>query len=352
MKKQKILLPEEFRFSHEYCFFLHDVLTGILVQGEKAGIYRSVDIKAKNAEELNSLEGLRGNELIEWMKAHGYKDKAFELYEKRITAALLSDMCHFIYEALNCSKKAKLTVTYALLRKPFRDNLLCLERLLTEPEEFFVWFEKEKLDGLDMQKYPKEIKMKIIEKVFKEIKYPSALTPELIYGLRYDKEAVYGFDSLWNKATHLITTNKHIKTEDANFNFVFSDSDSYRSQWEHLYSMLPLLLFYTNQVVEKLVKRIIGYTKDNFDFTEMKMVIGLALWANQGPWKMNEDNLSKYVASMKEKLKFPCPFCKSAIIDCGQDIEKIFSLYKAKCPNCKKVIDVEKQLASINEVDY
>lgn len=352
MKKQKIILPEEFHFSHEYCFFLHDVLTGMLVHGEKAGIYRSVEIKLKNEEELNSLEGLSGVDLIEWMKNHGYSDKAFELYEKRITAALLSDMCHFIYEALNCSKKGKLTVTYALLRKPFRDNLLCLERLLTEPSDFFSWFEKEKIDGLDMQRYPKEIKMKIIENVFKEIKYPSAFTPELIYGLRYDKETEYGFDSLWNKATHLITTNKYIKTESSNFNFVFSDSDSHESQWRHLYSMLPMLLFYTNLVVEKLVKRIVGHVKDEFDFTEMKMVIGLVLWANQGPWKMNMESLNNYLIMVKEKLKFPCPFCKSTILDCGQDIKRILILNKMKCPNCKKTIDVEKQLASSNVVDY
>jgi hypothetical protein len=35
----KSVMPDEFRFSHEYCVFLHDVLADIVVSGEKGRIF-------------------------------------------------------------------------------------------------------------------------------------------------------------------------------------------------------------------------------------------------------------------------------------------------------------------------
>lgn len=140
--KQKVALPAEFRFCHNYCFFLHDQLVETLISGEKAKIFR-IRIKHKGKSEADEMANYSGEGLVDWLEAHGYKNEVRKLYYKQVCAALLSDLLHFIYEALQCSRKGKLTVAYALLRKPLKDNLFLLEWLLARPTDFLKRFEGE-----------------------------------------------------------------------------------------------------------------------------------------------------------------------------------------------------------------
>lgn len=55
-------LPEEFRFSHNFCFFLHDQLVETLKAGEKAGIF---DVQLAGEHPIP--ETLEGEHLFEWL---------------------------------------------------------------------------------------------------------------------------------------------------------------------------------------------------------------------------------------------------------------------------------------------
>ena len=135
-------LPEEFEFSHWYSIFLHDQLVETLKSAEEANVFNST-IKFKDESHGKAVEGLSGEEFIEWLEGNGYKTDVVVLYYKQLCAALLSDFLHFIYESLKCSRKGKLTVAYALLRKPLKENLFYMEWLLARPGEFLERFEEE-----------------------------------------------------------------------------------------------------------------------------------------------------------------------------------------------------------------
>ena len=68
---------------------------------------------------------------------------------------------------------------------------------------------------------------------------------DYLYEIRYDKTKLYGLESMWNKANHLITSCKNYSTEDMNLNFVFSQENDKINQWESFYTLLPGLLMHT-----------------------------------------------------------------------------------------------------------
>src|SRR5262245_53205191 len=112
-------IPEEHKFAHEYCFFLHDILADIVVSGEQEKIFHHT-FQIRNEADAEQIQKRSGEDLADWMEHNGYFTELQEANKRHICIALLSDFCHFIYEALNCSKKGKLTVSFALLRKPLK----------------------------------------------------------------------------------------------------------------------------------------------------------------------------------------------------------------------------------------
>jgi hypothetical protein len=221
---ERNFLPEDLQFAHDYCLFLQDVLVNLVVEGEAKHIFtHRFDIT--NVADGEQIAQKSGDELVEWMKDNGYDAVWREVTRKHICVALLSDFCHFIYEALQCSRKGKLTVTFALLRKPLKENLFYFEWMLADPTDFANRFHMTLANGkssLPLPKdLPKERRLEIIRGAMTKTKNGGYASPEFIYELRYDKRCTYGFEQLFQKATHLVTTfTAH--TEGENFNFIFS----------------------------------------------------------------------------------------------------------------------------------
>lgn len=92
-----------------------------------------------------------------------------------------------------------------------------------------------------------DYKKEVIESSINHIPYP-VFEGDFIYNLRYSKKEEYGLEKLWQKATHIVTTNQHYQTETGNLNFVFSTSKGKQEQWNYLYLILPCVLFYAFQV--------------------------------------------------------------------------------------------------------
>ncbi len=134
-------IPKPYRFAHNFAFYLHDTLVHHLVSGEQAGIFNlHFELPSNTDFDIEGFNRLHGEELWQWLEDNDHIWVLDEMVYRQTLAAVLSDLCHFVFEALCCSQKAKLTVTYALLRKPFRENLLILEWLLGDPEGFCTTF--------------------------------------------------------------------------------------------------------------------------------------------------------------------------------------------------------------------
>lgn len=328
-------LPDEFRFSHDYCFFLHDQLVETIKSGEKADIF-NIQIRFKDKHEASQFSGLSGEELIEWLEAHDYKNDVHLLYFKQVTAALLSDLLHFVYEVLNCSKKGKLTVTYALLRKPFKDNLFYLEWLLGDPENFLSRFDSERLNRFSLPpKVSRTRKIELIRSAMKQTRHEDWLDAEFMYELRYDKGVAFGLEPLWQKANHLFTSFRYLETERCNFNFVFSNEEARYSQWKQIYSFVPILLFHTVQVVEALIEKFAERVRvDNV--TPLRTYIGMLLWMQNGPWKAKMAGIEHGVQEAIKEADLVCPTCGHEYLIDREGLERLYSEGSMRCSACGK----------------
>ncbi|MBY0160201.1 hypothetical protein H0178_31260 [Cytobacillus firmus] len=248
------IIPQKYREIHEFLFAWHDILAHIVVEGDRLHL---LDANFTIEETVSDSEviTLEGEKLWEWLLANGYENITRELLQKQIYFALLSDFCHFLYEALTCSERGKLTVCFTLLRKPFKDNLLLLEWLLADPNDFIEKFTSDNSDNFAPDKIPVEKKLEIIKNA--EIKAQTALDQfSHIYDLRYNKKKHFGFEPVWNQAAHIVTSFKFYKTESENLNFVFSDYTAIEDQWEQLYVSLPILIYHAVEVAITLLDQI------------------------------------------------------------------------------------------------
>jgi len=250
-------LPQKYKELHDLCFYLHDILVQVVKEGENKKLFHT-KYKLKKRSDIKTIKS--NINILEWLCNNGYEDEFKSIVIKQVLIATISDYCHYVYEALKCSEKSKLAITYTLLRKPLKDNLLFFEWIITNRNEFIEKFQKNSnyyaIDKIDSTK-----KKMFIGCSVNQINYSETFNADFIYNIRYSKKTDYSLERLWNVANHLVTTCKYYKTEDLNLNFVFSGADSQESQWNYLYSVLPYLLFYTVEVIQVVLDQEIGENK-------------------------------------------------------------------------------------------
>jgi phage FluMu protein Com len=337
----KSFLPDQYHFAHEYSKSLIGYLVSLIVFGEQNQIY-TVPIKFKNDDDEKEFSKLNGIEISDWLEKHGYKDELEKMILKSLFPALLSDFCQFITEALDCSDRARLTVTYALLRKPFRDNLFYLECLLAEPRGFINTFYEKNPSEFSLDKMLREDKVReIVRQVVDRTAKKDSVDPNIIYDIRYNKLTEYSFDKMWNKALHLVTTAKTHSTEFQNLNFIFSDDEDRFHQWMHIYSFLPIVLDYTVDVAETLMFIILGDERPGYYVDFFHRELGFAVWSKEMiDWQENSD-LSTEMPNDLEDLHIACPKCNK-VIDMQENLARsLFLERKMKCPNCFRRITIE-----------
>lgn len=334
----RYFIPDEHYFSHKYCFLLHDLLTDIVVQGEKDGIF-NIHVKLKDEETRKQFEEKSGRDFVDWLEQNGFELDVIMLIYKTVCLGLLSDLCHFVYEALKNSEKGKLTIAYALLRKPFVENLFYLEWLLADPVDFLKKFKGGEISALEIYNVTPERKKEIIKKAMEEADSKYWADHELIYELRYNKSSEQSFQSVWQQANHLITAARQYRTESTNFNFVFSGIEEKESQWTFLYSYLPILLHHAYEVVEALIANFAKRACHETDITDARVQVGFELWLKNSFWADHEDIGT--INRMTEILKgigSDCPRCNQRI---EFDEPNMYLFYwdgALACPGCKSTV--------------
>ncbi len=346
-KKQKSstyfkFLPKKYWFSHQFCFFIHDQLVQIISSGERDGIF-NVTMKFQNAELAKKIHKISGKQLLNWLENNGYEDFVYEITFRQLCVALLSDLCHFVYEALDCSRKGKLTVTYALLRKPFKENLFYLEWLLTDPEGFLKKFHLDGIKSLILSgsgAISSSKKKEIIKGAIKKTKHGEWINSEFIYQLRYDKRVTFGMEQLWQKANHLITSYRFLETEEKNINFVFSNPEDHKSQWDYLYSFLPIFLFYALQIMQALIGTFtIIQNEEEQNLIELRTTIGFFLWLEKRPRPIKIKALQDISKSFEDAQLY-CPKCKKQMFFKKEDLRRFCEQGIFKCRSCRYKIDL------------
>lgn len=248
VKNKGGFLPSVHFLAHDLCFAVHDILTQFLVSGEESGIFKG-RIAFDDKGEAASFEAT--DDIFDWLENSGrFADRAMIL-KALVLPAVLSDMLHCLYEALESSRKAKLNVTYILVRKPLQESLYLLESIVLDELDFAAHLATDPLRLRPKVAGGPAGHVERIQRVLETIGQTEAFDATYLAQLRYEK-VEDGFDGICNKAIHLFTEHKAIKTELLNINFVFSGIDAKVSQWQYFYSRMPYLLVYIWRVVEHI----------------------------------------------------------------------------------------------------
>ena len=219
-------------------------MVALLVEYDSAGVHNWV---SQGVAKAAAEQGAVGEtDVLELLKNAGFDAASKHLLLGHLILALTSDLLHFLFEALCCLEKRKFAVALSLLRKPFKENMLFLAWLLGDPEDFLARFEKDNystLNGLQPQRRQELLKLAGAQLATKD-----AFDGELIERMIFSKEMKNGFEPLWQKATHLITSQGvNLKTEDLNINFIFNDASS-DHLYEAIYEKLPYLMLFLVQL--------------------------------------------------------------------------------------------------------
>lgn len=324
-------LPQAHKFTHEYCYLLHDRILELLIHGDQHDLFTTrVDVSSESNRPRDS------EDVFQWLERTEQGQALAQVLLRAVLPALLSDFCHFVYEALACSRKGKLSVAFTLLRKPLKETLLYLEWLAADPEEFLhTLYEKDSVD-LSLSRMPPDRIKRLISIAVSKCPNGEAIDPDLLFRLRYEKNFPNGFDGLCNRAMHLITTKQPIATERRNFNFVFSGPEEQAEQWNALYVNLPYVLFHALEVVEVLFVVATHGVPPNHEHSNLRKTLGWLLWiANTS--KSNEE-VEAYLAA---HIGVGCTSCRApAELKAGL-LEEIFFELGPACTNCGKPLTLE-----------
>ena len=323
-------LPTKFDLAHAVAFFFHDQLTQLVVDLEAVGALSvRLDLKKGEAQEIADLEG---EDLWAWLRNTGRQDVIDDLTYRQLTAAVVSDASHFLCESLIASGKGKTQVAYALLRKPLKENLLLLEWLAAAPEDFLSRFHGESIWPYTLNRLPENERRGIIEKAAALVDLPE-LGEDFQWTLRYAKEYPNSLETLWTKATHLVTNVAASATEPGNLNFVFSTADAIDEQWEHYYRVVPLVLHYFVKIAEEVASRFVMWDQDLRPTQRMMRELAVMRFADVYARSAKTDERSERLFEELSKIGFECG-CGGEITVGASGIDRFWLSGEVVCPSC------------------
>jgi hypothetical protein len=248
----EVPLPSKFRELHNVCVHLHDQMADIMTHdGYEPFRNYTLDF----SKQCLYIKELQNQEMsvLDFLDANGMHGEMTEVLVRDIVQALLADFLHFIHESLSSAKRGKISVAYALLRKPLVDLLLLFEQMLVNKQEFIDRF----YHAGDIEGYDPSVanldKKSIIEQASAKLPLRVFYVADFIYDLRYDKATAYGLAGATNQALHIVTRDKRYQTRNRDLNFVFVAEDYLEQYWNNYYTVVPYLLSYASAVLDEIV---------------------------------------------------------------------------------------------------
>jgi len=193
--------------------------------------------------------------ILEYLLRIGEKKIHDNYLTKHIIHGVLIDSLYFIKEALSASTKQRLTVSFALIRKPFVYNLVVILRAFFTSdflEEFNTKrdFDTTKLDRKDLKELIELSTSTLIT---------TSITKDTIYDFVFNQAIPDSLINISNKALHPSTTrNKSNLTGIQNINFIFSIYKDIEDQWDYFYSRLKVLIIYHVELCDFIISQLLN----------------------------------------------------------------------------------------------
>ncbi|MHC1690714.1 MAG: hypothetical protein AB9833_07755 [Bacteroidales bacterium] len=346
---EDIFLPKKYHKINNLCAIIYDQLTEIYKEyNYKELSHTTIDFK-DNSKLVQELKKDKIH-ILDWLKANELNNEIEIIITKQIVLAVVSDFINFMFESMYCAKRGKMTVAYALLRKPITDELLIFEQLLGDRKEFINRFFHSG-NPVDYDPSDKNLDKKtIIQRAIDKLRINFFFSSGFIYNLRYNKSFDAGINGISNHALHIVTKDKYYKTPEQNLNLVFSNESAIDRYYEHYYNLVPYLLIYSVSVIDELIFGLLT-DDDNQNLKtvkEFRRLIGLILLTEYTNITHKKENKSLFNELTKE-LVLVCPKCgkenKVERVDC----ELFFEIETFLCANCFESLMSTKESVKILE---
>jgi len=317
-------IPPKHRDAHEVCFFLHDQIARLAVVYEQIGAgHIKVDLVSE--EDVAALENAK--DPIEFLIKTGRVEEERRLAINHICAALFPDMLHFIFEGLKALEKRKFTVAFSLLRKPFKEAMPVLAMMCADEEDFVSSFRTGTSAYFDGENFNAPYKKELISDAIEALGDVNFGDADAIFDMCLNMKNEHGLAQLFDKATHLFTSHKPIRTEDYNINFIFKDPRD-NDVYDTTYYQLSYLLVFVHLMQVELLSRT-GFDKKNYLSGFMMSALGAFDSVHgKGP--------SEVVKSVNENFSdlMGCGVCGHRVRLKKRDAARFFLLERINCSNC------------------
>lgn len=291
-------------------------------------------------------ENLEAEELLDILVQNNRKDEVIDGVAKRITHAVVDDFVQFVFESLDAIRHARFSVAYALLRKPFVDELFILEQILVDKADFVdrYYFQGDtKLYDPSNSSLFDSVRKPTIEASINKLPFPTDFNADTVYEFRYDKAVKYGMNWVSNQALHIVTNHSKYRTLNKQLNFVFANSDDHKQLWAHYYSVVSYLLHYSVAVIDEIV---FSFLPDKIHRKHIKATRRAMIQAySNALLPGNEGRILELFAILSSELAHVCKTCGHNIVFTPNELTTFMLNDKLTCVKCKadQFADIEFQ---------
>lgn len=321
-----INIPKSSWAHHEFCFHLHDLILGLLLQMEqqKAGL---VKFEIASDEEKNLLSS--DIHILDFLEATGRGDVERRAVINHVCNALYADMLHFIHDGLRALEKRKFSVALSLLRKPFKESLIIAALMCDDEENFFKTMKYDAKNLLNKKIMDEMAVKKLFSDVVSNTEGAKFTNSDRIWDISFNFKNEYGLASLFDKATHLVTEFRRNQTENYNLNLIFKnplDNDLYSGS---IYQQISIILLFLHIMQIELYSRMREPSK-----TYKNWLLITSLGAFETLFSPGRSRMTKFVNSNFGTF-MKCPVCQGTLKLKKRDAPRLFIGERISCPKCR-----------------
>lgn len=279
------------------------------------------------------LENVDPDRLFEHLLRSKHRQKASRLMLNHVLVALVSDYLNFVYEGLIALSKRKFTVGLALLRKPFKENLLHIAWMLADTDEYFEKFEADPAKFMESRRTDSALRAKVMSRALENCILSDSFDTTVIERLIYEKNDPSGLAMLFDKATHLVTGARALRTEPMNLNFIFKDPRD-NDIFESAYSSIALVLMYSFAIFASELEKVAPLDKQYVRRRLLNaFMVYQSLFIRGAPtlYRVLERHLG-------DLLK--CSVCKAVLKARKSQIPRLLVAERLLCRSCSADVDI------------
>jgi hypothetical protein len=240
---------------------------------------------------------------------------------------LYGDLLHFVFEGLRALEKRKYAVAFTLFRKPFKYSLMFATWLFADEDDFFARLSTEPADSFDERRISAEQRVELLRRAISRIDDEGFLDAAVIVSMAFDRKNDRGLAQYFDKAAHLVTSHRSMRTEALNLNFIFKDPRE-TDVYESVYHLLAYLLMYLLRLELATIAQMKEVPSWYSEWIKMAtLATHVSLFTDGGADLLNEIN-----QIWKESLD--CVLCQGKLAITPENVLTVFSYERITCPKC------------------